>query len=360
MSKKEIYFVIVPRLDNSSPIKGAIALCNYLVKIKNVVLIDLYGENKNNLNISSKLKRITLKNKKIFYLKIIEIQKIYRSFKSLRKISISFCFSADILNFFCKNLAYTIASLRGNISLAYRYDHGFFRGYLMSKVHYLILDKLDLVLTMNLEQEKIIESKTNTPYYTVGNFLDETVIQRSERNKTNNKYTITFLGRLVPLKKIDILIDAFKNLTRKYENLELIIAGEGQSEMSLRKQAKSLNILDKVIFCGHINDPFSILEKTDLVVIPSLTEGTSRTALEALYLGIPCIMRNTSGNNELITSNSMGLLFDDDNDLYLKMIDIYKKKARYNNQRNKSLLQESNTQNYCVNQLINKINNVGK
>ena len=71
MSKKEIYFVIVPRLDNSSPIKGAIALCNYLVKIKNVVLIDLYGENKNNLNISSKLKRITLKNKKIFYLKII-------------------------------------------------------------------------------------------------------------------------------------------------------------------------------------------------------------------------------------------------------------------------------------------------
>ena len=56
----------------------------------------------------------------------------------------------------------------------------------------------------------------------------------------------------------------------------------------------------------------------------------------------------------------MGLLFDDDNDLYLKMIDIYKKKARYNNQRNKSLLQESNTQNYCVNQLINKINNVGK
>ena len=230
----------------------------------------------------------------------------------------------------------------------------------MSKVHYLILDKLDLVLTMNLEQEKIIESKINTPYYTVGNFLDETVIQRSERIKTNNKYTITFLGRLVPLKKIDILIDAFKNLTRKYENLELIIAGEGQSEMSLRKQAKFLNISDKVIFCGHINDPFSILEKTDLVVIPSLTEGTSRTALEALYLGIPCIMRNTSGNNELITSNSMGLLFDDDNDLYLKIIDIYKKKARYHNQRNKNLLQESNTQNYCVNQLINKINNVDK
>ena len=106
----------------------------------------------------------------------------------------------------------------------------------MSKVHYLILDKLDLVLTMNLEQEKIIESKTNTPYYTVGNFLDETVIQRSERNKTNNKYTITFLGRLVPLKKIDILIDAFKNLTKKYENLELIIAGEGQSEMSLKNK----------------------------------------------------------------------------------------------------------------------------
>ena len=145
-----------------------------------------------------------------------------------------------------------------------------------------------------------------------------------------------------------------------WANMVKFARSGGEANSIAVRIARAFSGKDKVIFCGYINDPFSILEKTDLVVIPSLTEGTSRTALEALYLGIPCIMRNTSGNNELITGNSMGLLFDDDNDLYLKMIDIYKKKARYNNQRNKSLLQESNTQNYCVNQLINKINNVGK
>ena len=61
------------------------------------------------------------------------------------------------------------------------------------------------------------------------------------------------------------------------------------------------------------------------MVIPSLTEGTSRTALEGPIFRNTLHYEKYQRNNELITSNSMGLLFDDDNDLYLKMIDIYKK-----------------------------------
>ena len=57
------------------------------------------------------------------------------------------------------------------------------------------------------------------------------------------------------------------------------------------------------------------------MLIPSLSEGVSRAALEALYLGVPCVMRDIDGNSELITSGVNGELFKDDNDLAEVMVD---------------------------------------
>ena len=58
----------------------------------------------------------------------------------------------------------------------------------------------------------------------------------------------------------------------------------------------------------------------DCLVLPSLTEGVSRASLEALYLGVPCVMRNVDGNSELIKEGENGVLFDSDEQLSSAMI----------------------------------------
>ena len=63
------------------------------------------------------------------------------------------------------------------------------------------------------------------------------------------------------------------------------------------------------------------MNDSDLLVLPSFSEGTSRAALESLFLGIPCILRNVDSNNELIKPEfNNGELFDNDDELAELMI----------------------------------------
>ena len=54
--------------------------------------------------------------------------------------------------------------------------------------------------------------------------------------------------------------------------------------------------------------------------LPSLSEGTSRASLEALFIGLPCVLRKIDGNSELVEDGCNGILFEKDSDLYLAML----------------------------------------
>ena len=51
------------------------------------------------------------------------------------------------------------------------------------------------------------------------------------------------------------------------------------------------------------------------LVLPSLSEGVSRSALEALYLGVPCVLRDVDGSSELIQEGINGYLFSENSEL---------------------------------------------
>ena len=68
-------------------------------------------------------------------------------------------------------------------------------------------------------------------------------------------------------------------------------------------------------FHGHISKPYSLVSRADVFVLPSLAEGTSRAALEALCLGVPCVLRQVDGNSKLIQNGINGVLFNRDDEL---------------------------------------------
>ena len=89
----------------------------------------------------------------------------------------------------------------------------------------------------------------------------------------------------------------------------------------LIRLAKKLEIQNIVNFHGELEDPFSLLSEADTFVLPSLSEGTSRSSMEALFLGVPCILRDIDGNSELIQDGINGALFQNEKDIAQAMID---------------------------------------
>ena len=108
-----------------------------------------------------------------------------------------------------------------------------------------------------------------------------------------------FVGSLTKKSGLATL-DAFEVTYKSHGNCELLYLGLGPLEKKLKNKIEKLELSKCVKLLGQIDDPFFYLIKSDVFVLPSFSEGTSRAALEALYTGLPCILRDVDSNNELI------------------------------------------------------------
>jgi glycosyltransferase involved in cell wall biosynthesis len=101
-----------------------------------------------------------------------------------------------------------------------------------------------------------------------------------------NKKMILNINTLQSRKRVDLLIKAFKIISKKLNNCVLIIGGKGPEEMSLKKLASELNISDKVEFVGRIDeeDLWDFYKNCDIFVHPNWADFVL-TIYEALALG---------------------------------------------------------------------------
>ncbi len=122
------------------------------------------------------------------------------------------------------------------------------------------------------------------------------------------------VGRLVPLKGFDRLIRAFAALPAYIrERSRLSIVGEGPEREALEGLARSLG-MTRIRFLGLRRDVPALLSESDAFVLASETEALSRSILEAMAAGLPCIATDVGGNHELIRDGESGLLVPLDNE----------------------------------------------
>jgi glycosyltransferase involved in cell wall biosynthesis len=133
--------------------------------------------------------------------------------------------------------------------------------------------------------------------------------------------------------------------------------GVGPESKKIDEDARIFNLIDFVRQHGFLSNPESIVINADVFVLPSLAEGISRAAMEALYLGIPCVLRDADGNRELIIEGVNGAIFTDELDLPDAMLRAAKI-ARLNPER-KCLLPFSFRQSFCARKYI-KLIGIGK
>jgi len=115
-------------------------------------------------------------------------------------------------------------------------------------------------------------------------------------------------GRLEPIKRIDLFLQAAREIAWKLPEAKFVIAGAGSEELRLRRLADELELGDRAIFLGHRDDVYDVLRAMDLLVLTSDHEGLPTSLLEALFLQITVVARPVGGITEVIENGVTGFL----------------------------------------------------
>lgn len=142
----------------------------------------------------------------------------------------------------------------------------------------------------------------------VRGFIDPAFEQKRMDSAPQNReryrpFTIGFVGRFDPRKRIDRLIDALPPLVQQGLSLRVLVAGDGDQNLKegLMRRTRSLGLDGRVEFLGAVENPYGVLKSTDLFVLPSDNEAFSNALLEAMFAGVPVVLfRDGCGNAEVL------------------------------------------------------------
>ncbi len=137
----------------------------------------------------------------------------------------------------------------------------------------------------------------------ISNFVD---LSSLPTPRTSASPSVSFVGRLVRLKRIQDAITALRYTQNTSIRLQII--GDGPCRGRLEELAARLDLGDRVAFLGFREDALDLLNESAALVLPSLTEGISRVAMEAMALGKPVVGTDIPGIRILIEDGKTGML----------------------------------------------------
>lgn len=126
-----------------------------------------------------------------------------------------------------------------------------------------------------------------------------------------DKIIIT-VASLIDVKGHTYLLKSAPQILRSFPKVKFLLVGEGPKRTALEKEAKDLGIEKNIIFAGYLNDEDKnlALGLSDIVVLPSLSEGGSILALEAMSLKKPVVVTNVGAIPELVVDGKTGILVE--------------------------------------------------
>ena len=123
---------------------------------------------------------------------------------------------------------------------------------------------------------------------------------------------VGLVGRLVPIKRVDLFLDACGALARRSgRSVEAVVVGDGPLRSELELHSTTLKNV-KCTFTGFVDRPVAWIRELDLLAITSDHEGLPICLLEALALDVPVVARAVGGIPALLAERNLGCLVDSD------------------------------------------------
>lgn len=184
----------------------------------------------------------------------------------------------------------------------------------------------DAIITINKEDfeaaRKFKLRNCGNIYYVPGVGIDTAAINEAKEKRAellkeigadNDSFLIISVGDLNKNKNCKVIIKALKILNNS--DIHYILCGTGEKKQDLFSLVKKNNLGANVHFLGYRQDVPRLLKSCDIFAITSYREGLSRSMMEAMAAGLPCVASAIRGNVDLIENGKGGFLCDPD-DVY--------------------------------------------
>ncbi len=154
---------------------------------------------------------------------------------------------------------------------------------------------------LDLQQKKVMLFHENG--------IDQKFMSVFTKSKSSDSQPINllFVGRLVPYKCTDILIEAVSQLKPSIkQKVKLTIVGDGSERKQLERKVQHLKLDKMVTFTGWVEqkDTLNYYRQADIFCFPSIREFGGAVVLEAMACGLPCLVVNYGGIGEYVTEET--------------------------------------------------------
>ena len=120
---------------------------------------------------------------------------------------------------------------------------------------------------------------------------------------------IVAVGRLAPQKNIEMLIEAFSLIEKKYPNVTVTVYGEGPEREKLENQIAMLKLENKIFLPGANRNVLETIRDAAIFAFPTNFEGFPNVLVEAIAMGIPVVSTNfATGVAKEIVDENVGLV----------------------------------------------------
>ena len=122
---------------------------------------------------------------------------------------------------------------------------------------------------------------------------------------------ISYVGKLVPRKGVDTLVEAMGILAARAAGApRLVMAGIGGLREPLEQRAAELGVADRITWLGKVphDEVGWVMSAGDVFVLPSLSEGLPTVVCEAMACGLPVVATAVDGTPEIVDDPATGLL----------------------------------------------------
>jgi glycosyltransferase involved in cell wall biosynthesis len=325
--------IILPSFESGSPIRSALSLIKGILEEYDVLVVSINRDIIKKDSIKNSL--IELKVDFVF-LNNNGLKNIFKARRNIQillnnqkpDIVISYLLRADLILAMTTTKAKKVSSIRNMLEHEYIISHGLFIGKVSGYFHKLALNKFDkLIIMSNDMRDYFLSNKFNTnKLELIYNSLDEQDIKIKTKEIINFPFlnrlpTVVAISSLIKRKNVSLLLEAAIELLDQGLRFNILIIGDGSEKDKLTNIINNSKHKDSFHFMGHIYNPIPFLMKSEIFVMTSISEGVSRSLMEALYLGKLCIVSNIDGNRELIQNNKNGYLFNNKQEL----VDIIQK-----------------------------------
>jgi len=154
------------------------------------------------------------------------------------------------------------------------------------------------------------------------------------KNQYSAKLLLVIVGRLIPLKRVNLAIETISDLVASGYDIKLMILGTGELEESLKKAITQKQLLNHVFLIGHVNNVQDYIGAADLLIHTSNSEASCHMPKEAGVLSKSVLVCENVGDfSDYIVDGFNGIVIDKNNtqqELKIKLVDVYEKRIDIN------------------------------